>query len=27
MTERMPYRLDVERSDLDHIAMTVSDSR
>jgi len=27
MTERMPYRLDVERSDLDHIAVTVSDSR
>jgi hypothetical protein len=26
MTDRMPYRLDVERSDLDHIAVTVSDS-
>ncbi|MGI8421517.1 MAG: DivIVA domain-containing protein [Gaiellaceae bacterium] len=26
MTARLPYRLDVERSDLDHIAVTVSDA-
>jgi hypothetical protein len=27
LTERMPYTLDVERSDLDHIAVTVSAAR